>query len=83
MKDLLNKWKIIKMLFFVVVLFVLCWLLYIINKFLNIFFLRLDYVLLDLFVFVGNFLGLLNSVVNFLVYVVFNKNFRMVFKNVL
>lgn len=71
------------MLFLVVVLFVLCWLLYMINKFLNIFFLSLGYYVLDLFVFVGNFLGLLNSVVNLIVYVVFNKNFRKVFKNVL
>lgn len=82
-KDLLNKRKIIKMLFLVVALFALCWLPYIINKLLNIFPPRSDYVPPDLFVFVGNFLGLLNSVANPLVYAVLNKNFRTAFKNAL
>lgn len=82
-KDLLNKRKIIKMLFLVVALFALCWLPYIINKLLNIFPPRPDYVPPDLFVFVGNFLGLLNSVANPLVYAVLNKNFRTAFKNAL
>lgn len=82
-KDLLNKRKIIKMLFLVVALFALCWLPYIINKLLNIFPPTPDYVPPDLFVFVGNFLGLLNSVGNPLVYAVLNKNFRTAFKNVL
>lgn len=82
-KDLLNKRKIIKMLFLVVALFALCWLPYIINKLLNIFPPRPDYLPPDLFVFVGNFLGLLNSVANPLVYAVLNKNFRTAFKNVL
>ena len=82
-KDLLNKRKIIKMLFLVVALFALCWLPYVINKLLNIFPPRPDYVPPDLFVFVGNFLGLLNSVANPLVYAVLNKNFRTAFKNAL
>lgn len=82
-KDLLNKRKIIKMLFLVVALFALCWLPYIINKLLNIFPPRPDYIPPDLFVFVGNFLGLLNSVANPLVYAVLNKNFRTAFKNAL
>ena len=82
-KDLLNKQKIIKMLFLVVALFALCWLPYIINKLLNIFPPKVDYVPPDLFVFVGNFLGLLNSVANPLVYAVLNKNFRTAFKNAL
>lgn len=82
-KDLLNKRKIIKMLFLVVALFALCWLPYIINKLLNIFPPRPDYLPPDLFVFVGNFLGLLNSVANPLVYAVLNKNFRTAFKNAL
>ena len=82
-KDLLNKRKIIKMLFLVVALFALCWLPYIINKLLNIFPPRPDYDPPDLFVFVGNFLGLLNSVANPLVYAVLNKNFRTAFKNAL
>lgn len=82
-KDLLNKRKIIKMLFLVVALFALCWLPYIINKLLNIFPPRPDYVPPDLFVFVGNFLGLLNSVANPLVYAVLNKTFRTAFKNAL
>lgn len=82
-KDLLNKRKIIKMLFLVVALFALCWLPYIINKLLNIFPPRPDFVPPDLFVFVGNFLGLLNSVANPLVYAVLNKNFRTAFKNAL
>lgn len=82
-KDLLNKRKIIKMLFLVVALFTLCWLPYVINKLLNIFPPRPDYVPPDLFVFVGNFLGLLNSVANPLVYAVLNKNFRTAFKNLL
>ena len=82
-KDLLNKRKIIKMLFLVVALFALCWLPYIINKLLNIFPPTKDYLPPDLFVFVGNFLGLLNSVANPLVYAVLNKKFRTAFKNAL
>lgn len=82
-KELLNKRKIIKMLFLVVALFTLCWLPYIINKLLNIFPPSPDFVTPDLFVFVGNFLGFLNSVANPLVYAVLNKNFRTAFKNAL
>ncbi|CAH3121104.1 unnamed protein product [Porites lobata] len=82
-KDLLNKRKIIKMLFLVVALFALCWLPYMINKLLNIFPPRKGYVPPNVFVFVGNFLGLLNSVANPLVYAVLNNNFRKAFKNTL
>lgn len=82
-KDLLNKRKIIKMLFLVVALFALCWLPYMINKLLNIFPPRPGYVAPDLFVFVGNFLGLLNSVANPVVYAVLNTKFRKAFKNAL
>lgn len=82
-KELLNKRKIIKMLFLVVALFTLCWLPYIINKLLNIFPPNPDFVPSTLFVSVGNFLGLLNSVANPLVYAVLNKNFRTAFKNAL
>lgn len=82
-KELLNKRKIIKMLFLVVALFTLCWLPYIINKLLNIYPPRRGFVAPTLFVSVGNFLGLLNSVANPLVYAVLNKNFRTAFKNAL
>lgn len=82
-KELLSKRKIIKMLLLVVALFTLCWLPYIINKLLNIFPPRPNYVPPTLFVSVGNFLGLLNSVANPLVYAVLNKNFRTAFKNAL
>lgn len=82
-KDLLSKRKIIKMLFLVVALFALCWLPYMINKLLNIFPPSPGYYAPDLFVFVGNFLGLLNSVANPIVYAVLNKNFRKAFKNAL
>lgn len=82
-KELMNKRKIIKMLFLVVALFALCWLPYIVNKLLNIFPPKPDYIPPNLFVFVGNFLGLLNSVANPVVYAVLNKNFRTAFKNAL
>ncbi|XP_031559389.1 dopamine receptor 2-like [Actinia tenebrosa] len=76
-----EKKKIIKMLFSVVLLFALSWLLYIINKLLNIFPPSKNYEAPDVFVFVGNFLGLLNSVINPIVYAALNRNFRTAFKH--
>lgn len=76
-----EKKKIIKMLFSVVLLFALSWLLYIINKLLNIFPPWKNYKAPDIFVFVGNFLGLLNSVINPIVYAVLNRNFRTALKH--
>lgn len=76
-----EKKKIIKMLFSVVLLFALSWLLYIINKLLNIFPPSKNYKASDVFVFVGNFLGLLNSVINPILYAALNRNFRTAFKH--
>ncbi|KAK3734376.1 hypothetical protein QZH41_007562 [Actinostola sp. cb2023] len=76
-----DKKKIIQMLFSVVLLFALSWLPYIINKLLNIFPPRKGFKSPDVFVFVGNFLGLVNSVANPIVYAALNKNFRIAFKH--
>lgn len=76
-----DKKKILQMLFSVVLLFAFSWLPYIINKMLNIFPPSKDFKSPDLFVFVGNFLGLLNSVANPVVYAVLNKNFRIAFRH--
>ena len=82
-KALLSKRKTIKMLFLVVAMFALCWLPYITNKLLLIFPPEPNYKPPDIFVFIGNFLGLLNSVANPLIYALLNQNFRTAFKNAL
>ena len=79
-KALLVKRKIIRMLFLVVAMFTLSWLPYMINKLLNIFPPRPDYEAPNSFVLVGNFLGLLNSVVNPIIYAIWNKTYRTGFK---
>jgi len=76
-----DKKKILQMLFSVVLLFAFSWLPYIINKMLNIFPPTKHFKSPDLFVCVGNFLGLLNSVANPIVYAALNKNFRTAFKH--
>lgn len=76
-----DKKKILQMLFSVVLLFAFCWLPYIINKMLNIFPPTNHFKSPDVFVFVGNFLGLVNSVANPIVYAALNKNFRIAFKH--
>ena len=74
------KRRVVKMLFVVVMLFTLSWLPYIMNKLLGIFPPETGYKPSDVFVFTGNFLALLNSVANPVVYAVFNKNFRTAFR---
>lgn len=71
------------MLFLVVLCFGLSWLPYIINKLFNIFPPRKNFEIPNVFVFVGNFLGLLNSCINPILYAVLNRNFSKAFKNAL
>ena len=79
-KALLVKRKGMRMLFLVVATFTLSWLPYVINKLLNIFPPRPGYEAPNSFVLVGNFLGLLNSVVNPIIYAICNETYRTGFK---
>lgn len=82
-RALLHKKKVIKMLLLVIACFSLSWLPYTINKLFNITPPSPNFKAPDMFVFVGNMLGLLNSCVNPILYAVLNKNFRIAFKNAL
>lgn len=80
-KLVLQKRKVTKMLFLVVMCFALSWLPYITNKLLNIFPPSKTFKTPNVFVFVGNFLGLLNSCINPVLYAVLNHNFFKAFQN--
>ena len=82
-KLVLQKRKVTKMLFLVVLCFALSWLPYIANKLLNIFPPSKKFKASNVFVFVGNFLGLLNSCINPILYAVLNQNFLKAFRNAL
>ena len=82
-RSLLHKRKVIKMLVLVIACFSLSWLPYIVNKLFAIFPPSPGFKASDMFVFVGNLLGLLNSCVNPILYAVLNRNFRTAFKNAL
>ena len=79
-KAQLSKRKVLRMLFLVVTMFSLSWLPYIINKLLNMFPPERSYKSPDVFVFIGNFLALLNSVANPVVYAVLNQTYRTAFR---
>lgn len=82
-KVFLQRLKVIKISFLVVVCFGLSWLPYVINKLLNVFPPSNTFKAPNVFVFVGNFLGLLNSCINPILYAALNRNFSKAFKNVL
>lgn len=82
-RSLLHKRKVVKMLLLVIACFSLSWLPYTINKMLIVAPPSTGFKAPDLFVFVGNMLGLLNSCVNPILYAVLNRNFRIAFKNAL